>query len=712
MPKKIVPGNFKTNLIEQFIESVSEPANTSYYAFLGNHIASGQTEGDVSQPTESPKTLRVDSYRDMIFGKKYTNEDFKVMCKRHDWVEGTVYTMYDDVDPDLYNKNFIVAVDETAFIHVYKVLSNANGAPSTTKPVFADVRYDNDLFNVGDNFYETDDGYQWKYMYSIDSGTFRKFATQNYIPVVANTVAEGNALNGSIDVIKVDTHGKGYDNYVSARFEADDLKIEGSSKKFKLPANAKIEEDFYKNTILHLVSGTGAGQFVKVIASTYNVALDAVIIETQTDFEDFPDTTTLYELSPEVLITSDGTQSNTAIARAVINSNASNSVHKVEVLNPGKDYSFSTAEVLKGGVPINGFYDDVVDAEVRPISPPPGGHGANTNIEVGGSFLSLYVNFERDEGNTAPSENTFAQFGIIRDPRFSNVEIEVVKGSDGSPGVDGQFVVGEEVLQIETLKLYSQVSVVPGNTYIEANESDTNYADFVKAGDYLFIEDNVTSTTRNFVSKIDRVQDANTIILEDAPNWADPSNIANAYLARIISSSTVKQIASSDRLFLNAVDDNFAINKTMIGTQSYSVCSPSTINIGNRFNTGLGENFDFTKFNQMTRCEGTIIGGPFTADERVFQIDSNGDEVSSAFVHSTDTASGSIYLTRVSGTIQTELDIEGEDSLAVMQGSIATIDKYEGDLDPTSGTIIFLQNDIPVIRDENQSEEIRIILEF
>ena len=712
MPKKIVPGNFKTNLIEQFVESVSEPANTSYYAFLGNHISSGQTEGDISQPTESPKTLRVDSYRDMIFGKKYTNEDFKIMCKRHDWVEGTVYSMYDDVDPELYDKNFIVAVDETAYIHVYKVLSNANGAASTTKPVFADVRYDNDLFNIGDNFYETDDGYQWKYMYSIDSGTFRKFATQNYIPVVANTIAEGNALNGSIDVIKVDSHGKGYDNHISGRFEADDLKIEGSARKFKLPPTAKIEEDFYKNTILHLVSGTGAGQFVKVTLSTYVVALDAVVIETETDFDDFPDTTTLYELSPEVLVTSDGTQTTTAIARAVVNTAASNSIHKVEILNPGKDYSFATAEVLKGGVPINGFYDTVVDAEVRPISPPAGGHGANTNIEVGGSFLSLYINFERDEGNTAPAENTFAQFGIIRDPKFANVEVELTKLSADEPGVDGQFVVGEEVLQFETLKLHSLATVTAGNTYIEAVESTTEYDDYLNKGDYIYIEETSDSPIKNFISKISEVRDANTIILEDAPVWSSSvgGSGANVYLAKVISSAEIKQISSASEVFLNKVDDNFKRNKKMIGAESYTVCSIDTINIGNRFNTAVGESFNFTTFNQMTRCEGTITGGPFQADERVFQIDENDEEISSAFVHSSNNST--VFLTRVSGTIQTELDLKGEISLAVLQGSTATFDKYEGDLDPTTGTIIFLQNDIPVIRDENQSEEVRIILEF
>jgi len=40
------------------------------------------------------------------------------------------------------------------------------------------------------------------------------------------------------------------------------------------------------------------------------------------------------------------------------------------------------------------------------------------------------------------------------------------------------------------------------------------------------------------------------------------------------------------------------------------------------------------------------------------------------------------------------------------------LDIVYGDLDPNSGSVIYIQNDIPVDREENQTEEIRVILEF
>src|SRR6056300_115114 len=193
MAKSLVPSEFRTHIIDQLLESINEPANTVYYSFIGDHVTDGSTLDEINAPLETIRKMNTEAYRNMIIGKKLTNEDFKFVVNRHDWTANTVYTMYDDTEQDLFNKNFFVVVDEDAFKHVYKCLYNANGAPSTVKPLFQDARYDAELFVSGDDYYETNDGYQWKYLYSIDSSTFNKFATQKYIPIVANTTIQDNA---------------------------------------------------------------------------------------------------------------------------------------------------------------------------------------------------------------------------------------------------------------------------------------------------------------------------------------------------------------------------------------------------------------------------------------------------------------------------------------------------------------------------------------
>ena len=249
MAKKIVPSEFKTHLVQQMVESLFETANTSYYAFLGDHISTGVTQDDVSQPAASLKDLNIDAYRDMIFGKKLDITDMRVMVPRYDWVAGTVYSEYDDADDKLFQKNFFVVVDESSFKHVYKCLFNNGGVPSVTQPVFGDVQFDASLYVTRDDYYETSDGYQWKYMYSIDSTTFDKFATTSFIPVVANTAVEDNSQNGTLDVVKIVEPGKNYNNYVSGQFTLSDIKVNSNTFLYQIYIPLKKLQFYVLNQI-------------------------------------------------------------------------------------------------------------------------------------------------------------------------------------------------------------------------------------------------------------------------------------------------------------------------------------------------------------------------------------------------------------------------------------------------------------------------------
>ena len=112
----------------------------------------------------------------------------------------------------------------------------------------------------------------------------------------------------------------------------------------------------------------------------------------------------------------------------------------------------------------------------------------------------------------------------------------------------------------------------------------------------------------------------------------------------------------------------------------------------------------------MLRIEGTITGGDFVEDETVTQGSS------SAQLHSVTEVSGSkktLSLTNVVGKFRADTAITGSLSGALCSPTaIDTLDITPGDIDPNTGSIIYLQNDIPVDRSENQSEEIRVIWEF
>jgi hypothetical protein len=656
----------------------------------------------------SSKTLNIDTYRNMMFGKKIMNDDMKIMIKRYDWAADTVFASYDDEDINLLDKNFYIMTDEGEFKHIYKCLDNANGAPSIAQPVFNDITFDD-----SDNYYETSDGYQWKYMYSINSTQFAKFATQKFIPIVANTEVESSAKNGTIDVIRISSeqrlgaditlNGKFYNNYLTDRlFTLPDIQV-GNTVQYRLPSDASTVSGFYGNTILHLVSGTGAGQYRRVLNSN-NINND-ILIYLESAFLIEPDNTTRYELSPEVKIVGNGTETITAVARAVINANASNSVHRVEILDPGSNYSFATATILNG-VPATAEGTSVGDlviptaASVRPIIPPPGGHGANTAIELGGTALCVYTRFSGEEDGYASVDNSFAQFGIIRDPLFANVEISFVKPSDNLEGSDGQFV-EEKIYQFRKIKLEETVDTQSSNNIFVASSNTALFNAYLSPGEFVYIKNDL-SPQLNYLSEITQVINATSFSCKDDCLWGE--NDSSLYLAKVIARADVNLLLSSSTITLKNVYGKIVKDELVIGNQSFAVANVQHIDINNKYESP--SNYEFDVFTQYTRCEGTV-SGQFIKDEVVFQGSDINDPNFKARVHSSNNSV--VYLTNITGTINTAQQLAAVSSGAILS---PPFNKYDGDLDATSGSILYLQNDIPVSRANNRSEEIRVILEF
>lgn len=213
---KLVTDNFKTHIAAQFIESVSEFDNTNYYVFAGKSLPFAD---DNTPP--NPNTGLIDVFNttwdDMIFGKKVTNADIKHMIKRIDWESGTVYAQYDPKTQnpsDLTINNFYVVTSQSSQYHIFKCLNNNGGARSTSKPLFGAGGTTAD-----DEFYQTSDGYIWKYMYTISSAEWNKFATNDYVPVIPNANVTANAINGAIESIDIISAGRNYNAYATGRFK-------------------------------------------------------------------------------------------------------------------------------------------------------------------------------------------------------------------------------------------------------------------------------------------------------------------------------------------------------------------------------------------------------------------------------------------------------------------------------------------------------------
>lgn len=192
---------------KQFKESVNEPIPSNVYLTFGRTTA-WPNDAVPPQANTSVNTF-YEVWNNMIGAKKISGNDIRHVIPRFNWTANTVYAAYDDkADSKILKSDtskFYVVTDDW---NVYKCIANNYGANSTSKPTtistIADV--------------QSEDGYIWKYMYTVSAEEQLRFVTSDYIPVKSLTVNDGSlqwqvqnsAIQGGIHSIVLTNFGSGY----------------------------------------------------------------------------------------------------------------------------------------------------------------------------------------------------------------------------------------------------------------------------------------------------------------------------------------------------------------------------------------------------------------------------------------------------------------------------------------------------------------------
>lgn len=477
---KLVTHNLKLFNVDQFIESFSEPNYNVYYYFVGDPVAS---ENDANPPAlyDNVQTTLVDPYEKMLYGKRITSDDVVRMAVRNDWVSNTVYAKYSHDRSDLYSTEFYVYVDDGSYYSVFKCLDNNGGLPSTTPPSLTETSADDDL-------YFTSDGYQWKYLYSVTNSQHDKFATAEYIPVYANANVSGNSVSGSIDNIEVLTTGSNYVAHTNGVFEA--VRVGGNNLIYTIDhTSASPNTNFYRDSAVKIVSGTGAGQQRKITGYTVSGTVRNIIIDRAFDVN--PTTTSGYDISPLVTISGDGSN---AVARAIVNT-SSNSIYRIDITSRGSGYSYGTA-TLSGNT---GTTNNIASATLKVIVSPKGGHGSNTAAELGAHFVGISTVFDSSmSGDKVVDANDFRVVGVLKDPLLSSSTLNITP-------VSGTFAVGEVINQAQgsTFTAHGIVSSTNSSSIIVSNA----YGFFLEGNSSVNL---LVGATSNAVAVCDSVQQVNT----------------------------------------------------------------------------------------------------------------------------------------------------------------------------------------------------------
>lgn len=668
--KRSVTSDFRLHSVEQFIESIDEVANSTYYVFAGRHT--DFPTSNVPQPTDSVRDRHYRAYATMVFGKQVTPADIYPMARRIDYEANVVYTAYDDQDALLEQRDYYVVVDAGAQHHVWKCLDNGSGSLSTVEPDFSEI-------DGNDEVYQTSDGYRWKYMYSVSDTVFDRFATTNFIPVVANAEVAAAAVDGAIDTIRVESAGEGYDCYVSGVFSSSDIRLGGNNLAYAIPPSSASVNGYYDGCVLYLTAGTGAGQYRTVTRSYVNSSTKWVVLETP--FDVVPTNGTEFDLTPRVEIVGDGRQTINAAARAIVNS-VGNTIHRVEMLSRGAGYQSATASVVAPAA-----LELVAPASLRVVYSPPGGHGSNAAAELMARSIGISVTFANSESGTIPTSNDFRKIGLLKDPKFANVSLSVTVSS-------GDFFPTETAWVSREARLGGVGTTVSGNTEFVVDVPGLD--NLLVPGSFVRLSDGPDSQLVKTVSASSN--DTHTSVAAQTAIRFTSSNVVVGFVTP--GASGVVTSVSVGGVVLDSVSGTVAVGDVLVGEESGAVATVDSIE-----RSGIEKTF--ATFVQAHVLVGTPVSGSFVEDELVYQGDAS---IANAILHSVTTTNGvSRYLlTEMNGTFNVGGTIVGQTSGA--QAEVTA--KYSPELEYGSGTVLYVENSDAIERAPDQSETFKLVISY
>jgi len=671
----LVSKKLKRHLADQFIESITEPANNVYYMVASKHTDYANNASNTHVPLDTNKETEIDVYEEGIFGKKVSDSDVYNLIPKYMWTSNTVYTPYEH-DVDLEGKTFYAAVDGGSTYYVYKCLDNNGGVAANDQPSSTN--------ESACNFITSSDGYTWKLMYTLPEATFEKFATDDFMPVKTSANVSGNTVGGAIDVVKITDNGSGYLTSFTGTFQVDDLRtsipgISGNTTTYRLANTASSNTDFYKNSALYISSGTGSGQLKRITSYTSS----SRVIVVNSAFTTAPDSTSTYTIGPDITIDGDGTGFK-AYATIASNSTVNNYISKINVVDRGSGYTYANPTISgnTGGTSNT--------ASVKVIIPPVDGHGKDAPKELLSKELGVSLTYTTNESGFITVENDYKKFIMIKDPLFDGVNLQVNNAT-------GTFTTSDTITQISYKTLRGTVTGNTTSTTITGTNTELDKA--LDSGDKVYILDLTANTST--LATIDSVTNSTSATL--TANLAFATGAAQARIAYAeVEAEGLFSGNALPNMTLGNCEPKFTTGSFIIGSTTGYTATINAISVGektyNNWNT----------FDNRFRIAYSSNTGLMPEDAKVYQT-SNDADGSNAFFHSAN--STYIFLTSVKGTI----NADANDPINEVDGS-ATFTlgttKYNSDMVKGSGEVMYVENITPVSRSGSQSETVKFILSF
>ena len=201
MATSLLKFSLKTNLVKSVISEIVSNISRYYYVYC--HPGAWTNESTPEQVSDSFE-YENNTRNEAVLYKQIDANDICAVIPRHDWVAGYTFDMYGEYSGDnpafsgataLENAEFYCLTDD---FNVYKCLYNNNNKPSSVRPT-----------GTSTVPIQLDDGYIWKYMYTVPLSVRNKFLTNTTMPVVT-ALSNQFYSKGSIVSYTIENPGKKY----------------------------------------------------------------------------------------------------------------------------------------------------------------------------------------------------------------------------------------------------------------------------------------------------------------------------------------------------------------------------------------------------------------------------------------------------------------------------------------------------------------------
>lgn len=414
---RLITNDFRLAAAKEFHDSFSE--NNTYY--IGLHKTTPYPSDTLPpEPINSLNETLFTLSKEFITAGKIDPSDVAFMIRNIPWTTNTVYDEYSENTVDLDKKNFFVVSYENNAYHVFKCIFNNYGAESLYQPKRSEV-------DPYDDFYKLPDGYEWKFMFTITQNQYDNFATNLFVPAFEDNNVVNAAIDGSIDVIKIENPGINYYSFVRGNIKTSS--VGGNNMIIGLETSIDTlssNNAFYNNCSIYIESGQGAGQIRTVVDYFTSGNERRILINKPFDIP--LNVSSEFTIAPQVMIRGDGVG---ATARCIIDQNGS--IDDVQIINRGKDYTHASIQVVGN----TGFADVEANlsAILHPVISPKGGHGSNPVKELYGRHVAVV-----GKVNGAIHTNDFRKITLIKNPLIERNVIEISEPASSSGLIVSEFI--------------------------------------------------------------------------------------------------------------------------------------------------------------------------------------------------------------------------------------------------------------------------------